>query len=304
MSDNSTALAVRTLQHLESRRCLIERLIVIARSLELLKNSLVGLLDPLDDSEPHPDVAVTFDALDRKLRNMADADVMLRLANLDNQLRLQFQQVQPLLDQLEDDSSDHNVLVVQARDLIERFHRYAKTALALRLLLHRRGKTTDESPLPYDRSSLVRQLEGLTAQERAARRQVIEEMQGMARDLDGLLADTALHPALQERLSALRQGLDANLAHLLAGHSIEDLPLAVEPIDFDAAQLFIPQPLESPPQPPSAPLNVPAAPASGASPVTGGAPDCRPQGLWRGLWSWLNAPFGVTWKDIRKGKKR
>ncbi|MES2821771.1 MAG: hypothetical protein V4812_22590 [Pseudomonadota bacterium] len=307
MSD-TTDLAVRTLQHLETRRCLLERLIVIAHSLEVLKHSLESLIDPLDDSEPPPDVAATFAALDHKLRNMADAEVSLRLKNLDSQLKLQFQQLQPLLEQLENDDSDHETLLMQARDLIERFHRYAKTALALRLLLRCRGLAVEDLQLPYQRRDLLRQIRGLASQEQVVRRQVIDQMQAMAEDLDGLLASPALHPALRAQLGELRAGLDENLAHLLAGHSIEDLPLAVEPIDFDAAQVFIQQPLESAPQPPSAPLDTAGPGAYGAArasqSVQAAAPSGgHPRGFWRGLWLWLTTPFGVTWKEIRKGKK-
>lgn len=86
------------------------------------------------------------------------------------------------------------------------------------------------------RKTLGRQLQGLAEREQAARKQVIDELEAMARDLDRRLSNPGLNPAMQALLTRLRMGLAKNLTHLLGGQSIENLPLPVELIDFGETQ--------------------------------------------------------------------
>jgi hypothetical protein len=301
LNDSSTTGATRALQQLERRRRLLERLIFVARSLESLKHSLENVIDQGEElSESRPEVAATFNALGHRLRNMSDAEVKLRLDNLDHKLHAQFKQIHPLIEQLEVDEGGQEARLAEAQESIEHFRRYALTALALRLLLRHRGQPVVELHLPFERATLVRQLEGLDSREKVARKQVVDEVESMAQDLDALLEKPDLPPAMHGLLEQLRNGLADNLAHLLAGKSIDSLPLALETVDFGAvpthAAPLEPEPAPLPNQPPS------TAPAS-----TAAAPDMTPQppppNLLRALWLWINAPWGVTWREIRQGKK-
>lgn len=91
MTDSRSAVATRELQQLERRRRLLERLIVIARSFETLKRSLESLMHQGEvQSEPRPELLASLDARGRKELNMSDAEVKLRLDNLDTRLNAQF----------------------------------------------------------------------------------------------------------------------------------------------------------------------------------------------------------------------
>ncbi|MDP3846621.1 MAG: hypothetical protein Q8R10_09385 [Pseudomonas sp.] len=244
--------------------------------------------------EPHPELAATIDTLGRKVLNMSGAEVKLRLNNLDAKLNAQFRQVHPLLEQLEDGSAEKETPLENAQELIEAFRRYAQTALALRVLLQRRGQTPSELRLPFERETLVRQLQGLTEREQAARRQVIDELQAMARDLDRLLSNPGLNPAMQALLIRLRMGLAENLAHLLGGQSIENLPLPVEMIDFGETQASN--------HPARADEAEEAQPATTSTPQPKGSAEATAEArrrFWPSLWAWINAPWGVTWQEIR-----
>lgn len=299
MTDSASARAARRLQQLERRRDLLERLIFIAGSLETLRQGLENLVQLT--GEPPAHMSSAFEALDPKLLALETAEVQLRLIQLDRELRTQFSQVWGLLEQLEDARLDQQVQLEQARSLIESFHRCARTALALRWLLRQRDQAVDELQLPYERETLLRQLKGLAAQEQAARQQVIEEIEAMARELDRLLDKPGLQPAMQALLGQLRAGLTENLCHLLNGGSIEQLPLAVESIEFKPVQTSIDLPLPEVaelPQPPNAAAEDPATHDQAAP--TEPSPE---GGFWQRCRLWISSPWHVRWKDIPKDKK-
>ena len=301
MTDSASARAARRLQQLERRRDLLERLIFIAGSLETLKQGLENLIDLTGAPPPLAQASGTFEALDPKLLALETAEVQLRLTQLDRELQTQFSLVWGLLEQLEDASLDQQAQLEQASSLIEGFHRCAKTALALRWLLRQRGQAVDKLQLPYERETLLRQLKGLATQEQAARQQVIEEIEAMAGELDRLLDNPALQPAMQALLGQLRAGLAENLCHLLNGGSIEHLPLAVESIEFQPVQASIDLPLPEVaelPQPPDAAAEAPATDDEAAP--TAQSPGA---GFWQRCRLWISSPWHVRWKDIPKDKK-
>ncbi|MET1077783.1 MAG: hypothetical protein ABWY06_07160 [Pseudomonas sp.] len=297
MVDSSPALTARMLQQLERRRVLLERLIFIAGSLETLKSGLESLVDLTGDPTSATPMNVTVEALDRKLLAMEGPEIRLRLVNLDRELQSQFAQVQLLLEQLEQGETDQQVQLEHARYLIDAFHRCARTALALRWLLRQRGQVVDELQLPYERENLLRQLKGLTTQERAARHQVIGEIQDLAYDLDRLLNDPGLRPPMHELLGQLRVGLADNLLHLFNGGSVEHLPLSVELIDFSQAQTLVQLPLLEVTEMPD---SIEPAAVEPAPPVE---PEHPPLGFGQRLRLWLSTPWQVGWKDIRRDKK-
>lgn len=303
----------RALQQLEESRSFLQRLIGAASSIEGLKYSIEDMLaqgDPTSDDQPQ--MARFIEGLGRKVRNMSNAEVVLRLEKLDRRISGLFARLLPVIERISagDVPFDDHLLNESSND-IGALKRLSRTALAIRGMLARRGVAIPDFRLPLDRVQLQKKLFAIAREEQRARREVIQQVREMGSDIRAMLGRVDLPEVMRHLLDQMQAGLLANLEHLRAGHSVAELPLPIEeasfnvPLPQDSGVLEGQAPLTSPE--PSAEdqtgtLRTPrnqAAPT--ASPSLDGMP---PPGLLKTLWLWVKSPWDVSWQDIRQGRYR
>ena len=305
------------LSHLELQRQVLERLVRVARSLETLKHGLESVLDQGHADQPlRPELEATFHTLGGKIRNMSDAEVLLRLKKLDRALAVSFHRIQPWIEaeNAEPDSAED---LSDAIELIAGFRRYAQTGLALRVLMRRRGVAVPDLVLPLERERLTQQLATLRAREGEARNEVVGQLQAMAREMDRLLAVEASGEAMRQMLEAVRQDLVANIQHIKAGKPMHELPVPIEDVVLETPAA---QKADAAPDIPKATAERPAkevsgkvvpenlvsekvksGPAAEAPSATDGEPSGpRRHNLLSDFLVWLKSPWGVRWRDIRR----
>ncbi len=301
------------LTQLELHRQVLERLIRVARSLEVLKHGLQSILDQgTAEQGLRPELEATFRALGSRIRNMSDAEVLLRLKRLDRDMQARFRRIRPWIETGAEGAGE-GADPEQALELIVGFRRFAQTGLALRILLRRRGVSVPDLRLPLERDLLTRQLESLRDREHAARSQVLKQIRVMIREVDSLLEAGSRPEPVSVMLSRVRDDLMANLAHVEAGRSMHSLPVPMEDVEaFGVPDAGAVVPAPSDPEPERQPGVMDDARSGYGQPRTQPAvkPD-RPGtseqrgrgGLLADIRTWLTSPWGVRWRDIRRRRK-
>ncbi|MDX1755413.1 MAG: hypothetical protein R3175_05065 [Marinobacter sp.] len=310
MSDSgmeSTPTPTHTLQHLEQSRQILQRLIRVARLIEGLKHSLEHMLaqDSVTTGED-PQMARLIEGLGDKILSLSDGDVTLRLERLDQRLRTLFNKLSPLIDQIQvADTPVSELPLSEAVQDIGDLKRSARTALAMRGLLARRGVAVPDFRLPLDRNRLQQQLQSVTHEERSARRQVIEHVLDVDGEIRRLLKHGNLPEAMRDLLQRMLDGLQENLDHLEAGQSVGELPLPIEDVSFiepqrsEAAKPSALSPADSGGDERDAQPREPSQ-----DPARGTTEAPPPPGLFRSIRLWILSPWNVSWRDIRSGRYR
>lgn len=318
----------RTLQQLEQSRKLLQRLIRVARLIEGLKHSLENMLaqDSATAVEA-PGLARLIDGLEKTMPDYSEDEVIQRLALLDDRLRLLFGRLAPFIEKMQGaDTSEPELPHGDALEDVAELKRLARTALAMRGLLARRGAVVPEFRLPLDRDLLQAQLQTVTHEAQSARQQVIRQVQEVDGEIRQLLEHGELPESMQELLQQMLTGLQDNLAHLDAGQSVGELPLPIEEISFtEPGQTAGASSSAQTPSTPTPSANVesraesgiekdvepdvelaPSPPHSVEVEVQAVAEDKalgRP-GLFRAIRLWVTSPWHVSWREIRSGQYR
>ncbi len=304
---------------LEQRRVALERLIRIAQSLEALQQGLQAVSE-LKSSRALPDAAVrTFEALGRKIRNLSDAQVKLRLNTLDHKVATKLKLVLGLADELQPDQEQRadGARLALINDLVDEFKKHAQTAVALRVLLSRRGVEVEPLALSVPEETLRERLTFIASREHQCREAVVQQVDQLRADVQTLLANPNCKPALRAVLMAVLEALHANLAHLHEGKPVSSLPTPIADIAFDTTPFSGVSYAEPAPEavpgsgktdagePVSVSSSATAAtPASSptknkAAGPTAVSPTAKP-GFWRRFINWINTPWHVGWKDLER----
>lgn len=310
MSANQNANTTTLLRDLQRRRSLIAKLLSIARSIESLKCSLEALMLHNQTGDEIPDAIFSlFGSLGQKIKNLSDAEIALRLANLDKITKIKFESIRSLIEQINTDTDTVAVADI-SETLMDDFRRQTQTSLALRCLLKKRGVTVEEHTLPITGSELKEKLKHLTLRELKIRNNAVNEIETMMHDIDvALNSDYA--QAMQNMLTAIRQGLLDNLIHIKSGKSFFELPMPIENIELTQANMVTyeytkPATLDD--------EAMATEEIASALPETDAAAEKKsppkhdqhtgtvkePKGMWQRFILWLDSPWKVKWKDTKK----
>src|SRR5690606_8761963 len=247
------------------------------------------------------------------------------LDTLDAKVATKLKLVLGLADELQPDQAQtaDGARLAVINDLVDEFKKHAQTAVALRVLLTRRGMDVEPLALSVPEQTLRERLTFIASREHQCRGAVVQQVKQLRSDVQRLLANPSCKPALKAVMTAVLDALQANLVHLNEGKPVSSLPTPITDIAFDttpfsgvsyveSAPEAIPGPDESEPGVPmptnsSAATAMPASsPASPASPAknkatvpTAASPVTKP-GFWRRFKNWINTPWHVGWKDIER----
>ena len=319
MSSKQHASTSHLLEELEQRRRVIEKLLSIASSIESLKGSLEALILHNQASDHIPDVIFAFiGSLGKKIKNLSDAEIALRLTTLEKKTSFKFDQIRILIEQINSDT-DKIPLFEISESLLEDFRRQTQTSLALRCLLKKRGVKVKDFSLPISGSELKEKLKQLGLKELEIRDHAVNEIETLMHDIDQALNGEYGH-AMQAMLTEIKQGLLENLNHIKAGKSLFELPTPMENIVLSEASLgayeytSLPEQdrdsmaaeddtnslteTDSAMEKKTAPDKVTEIKQEAEKTL----PDAReePKGLWQRFVLWLNSPWDVKWKHTKK----
>lgn len=310
MSAKHNSDTTNILRDLEKRRSIIAKLLSIARSIEPLKCSLEALMLHNQAGDEIPDAIFSlFGSLGQKIKNLSDAEIALRLANLDKITKIKFESIRSLIEEINTDTDTVPVVDI-SESLMDDFRRQTQTSLALRCLLKRRGVKVEEHTLPITSSELKEKLKKLTLRELETRNNAVSEIETMMHDIDVTL-NSDYGQAMQNMLTVIRQGLFENLAHIKSGKSLFELPMLMENIELSEANLVAydyTEPAKLDGKATATDEITSALPEADAAAVkksqtqqdqhTKTAKESK--GIWQRFIFWLGSPWKVKWKDTKK----
>ena len=290
---------------IDAGRNALQRLLDVTLALEKLR---MGLESSLELGKPKielpSDTIKLYLALGKKIRNLSDRDILLRLKGLDQRVKSNLEAIIPLIEffDLALTNSPHTREISTMIDKIGTFPQRAKTAVALRVLLHKRGLESPALQLPIPISVIREKLGLVEHQEREHRKKSEGAMKEIESDLSRLLNNRHQPKAMRDILKAAMADMARNREHLQAGLSIEELPASIEHINFNIEAVPTAEitPAPSAESNDSAgdhePSAAPPTPARKASPP-------KSHKLWRKFNVWLTTPWTVRWRDIKDSNK-
>ncbi len=282
---------------LNEKQGLLRQVVGITRAIEKMREALEAMVVLGESSTNLPREMLTFyRALSIKTERQPTDSIKRYLMRLEDITRqglseiLQFANADPDCLDLEDQRTDQTLLSERVQVLIREFQRRAKTAVSLKVLLHRRGVDTPGATLPVPLSRIREQLVRLEMRERRQRELVKRQISGIHADIRRMLGGEQYPEQMKSVLRGVLQGLEKDLQVITAGGRLEDLHFSFERIETGER----PRPVsehesaETPDQ-----CDVQEEP-----PATG----VKRMGFFRHLWRWLNTPWAVTWKILGEKK--
>lgn len=261
----------------------LEQLVRVTESIERLHTGLqAAVLLGKPTNLIGPSALRFFQELSASTRLQPTGKLRITLAHLEERMRVLLQQVMTIAEQEPLSAAPEIFGDANARSINE-FRRVSQTAVALRILLRERGEATVPLNLPVSHSALRERMRKVAEQESRCREKVMDDILTVQVDARLLLDTESLSGPMRRMLVATVEQLDANLAHIQAGNSIESLPHPVEVIEL--AEEVVVEPVE---------IDVPCAQAEQTEP--GGEAEGS---VLRQLDEWLNTPWTVSWKEIR-----
>ena len=331
MTQEDTPNLTQELRLLERKRQALIRVVRLTSSLEKLRQGYEAMLHLGQKDNPLPISAVKlFDQLGRKVRNLSDTDIKLRLGGLDKRVLLSQQQVGNALTELIDPNcTDLQIETVSQQ--IRDFQRLTHTDIALRVLMGKRRLEVPPLKLAFPLAELKAKISEVTHQERDCRAKVSERIDAIRVDLQRIVYSGLCSAAQKSVLEAMDEALKENIAHINAGNSIEELPTPVEDFELETVANYqvepaplkpepLPQPIvdeqpatgetagvgegqslaaNTPPSKVATPQSLKSTPATQSSSLKDAAKPPR-SGWIKRFQVWLSTPWDVSWKDTDK----
>jgi len=289
---------------IDAGRNALQRLLDLTLSLETLR---IGLESSLELGKPNigltSDAIKLYLALGKKIRNLSDRDILLRLEGLDLRVKSNLENILPLIEtfNIALTNSQYTREISAMINKIETFSRQAKTAVTLRVLLHKRGQGSPALQLPVPISVIREKLALVERQEQKQRQKAEKAIEEIEADLRKLLNNRHQPEVMREVLTAAMADMALNREHLQAGLSLEDLPVSIEHINFSVEA-----------EPPAKTTQIPIAEHNSdtGDHETSVAPQAvqkiSPPGkphFWRKLKLWLTSSWRVNWRDIKDNNR-
>lgn len=292
------------LLRIEKRKSALDQMVAIASSLESLREALQAttMLGTKAASLP-VEVLHLFEQLKVQIENLDNKAIQQRLQALDNKLLLELDSMLALTEGCDE-------ALLTAKQKMRDFQRLAQTAVALRVILDRRGYLAPALPELAQHKNLQQSVKNLQARESAQRWQVMHEIASFAAEI--LLIQQRSTGPMATMLQQVEADLKLCHRHLLEGKAINDLPIDIGNIELTA--LTDEQDIDLA----AAPLPTGGVAAESVTtddseqePATSAdkteslveAPSHK-QSLWHKFKHWLDTPWSTRWKDIDKRQKK
>ena len=280
---------------LEKKRAVLSGLTQLIISLEQLRAGLEAVLllggnaMALSTQELR-----SIEVVRQRVISLSDEALHKAVNQLDRQVSGELEQLIAISVQLADDLRIEVAQLSALNQQANTFNRNARTLIAMRVLLGKRGEPLQPLQFPLPKSAIEQRLQQVDAHEQSVRQQAVEHIEGMRADISLMLSNPACSEAQQATFSELNQALTDNLQHIQAGLSLTELPMPIDDIEVGGSTT------SKPTQAPAAEqIAVPAEPelsdATAAEPSVASKP-----GVLRRLGRWLNSPLNEDWKSTKK----
>lgn len=291
---------------LEKKRAVLQGLIHLSEALEQLRSGLQAMLQLGGGGQAQLSLRDmrAFETIRARVAALSDTELRASINTLDQRVQQSLGQMCQLALQLVDDARTSALDLEQIQPRVNEFNRFARTAIAMRILLERRGQSIAPLQLPLPQQEIEQRLHSVSEKERGMTQALVKHIQDMRSDLALMLENPACSSSQQQFYQVLDQALAANLSHIEAGLSLAELPMPIDSIEVGE------QPLRAEPQ---APTEAPAEPEPepeaepAAAPQTDAAAmpqSTEPLGFVPRLKAWLHSPWHVGWKDVGRGAEK
>lgn len=262
-------------QRLEVGRKALETLASIASQLENAKDGLVrsAYLTANIDELP-PGIRRLWESLDKDVMVMPAPELAKKLQHLERMLALRLATVMPTVEKIcAAENRGEEIEVGGMRAQLHDLSRLASTALAIRLLAHRKNFKFPPGQLPISADVLRDKALRVKKIERVHKLRVLTHIHDMVKATVGMLSNDGIDATTKTMLRGVLRDLQSNARHLADGGSFSNLPVPIENVELSEAEQnelselsLIDEPLAFPPaeKPPVAAQ----APAKEAQPST------------------------------------
>lgn len=288
---------------LEKKRAVLQGLIHLSEALELLRSGLQAMLQLGGGGQAQVSLRDmrAFETIRTRVAQLSDGELRNSIHALDQRVLQSLAHMCQLALQLVDDARTSALDLEQIQPRVNEFNRFARTAIAMRILLERRGQFIEPLQLPLPQHEIEQRLVSVTEKEQGMTQALVSHIQDMRSDLALMLGNPACSASQQQFYQVLDQALEANLNHIEAGLSLAELPMPIDSIEVGEQQVTAEPGAE--PEPEAEPGLEPETAAPGASESQSQA--SAPIGFVPRLKAWLHSPWHVGWKDVGgRGEKK
>jgi hypothetical protein len=221
-------------QRLEVGRKALETLASIAAQLENAKDGLVrSAYLTANIEELPPGIRRLWESLDKDVMVMSAQDLAAKLLQLERLLTVRLAAVMPAVERIcASDDRGEETKFGGMRAQLQDLSRLASTALAIRLLAHRKHFKFPPSQLPISSDVLRDKAQRVKKIERVHKLRVITHMKDMVKATTGMLGTAGLDAATKSMLQGVLRDLQSNARHLANGGSFASLPVPIEEVEM------------------------------------------------------------------------
>lgn len=290
---------------LEKKRAVLQGLIHLSEALELLRSGLQAMLQLGGGGQAQVSLRDmrAFETIRTRVAQLSDGELRNSIHALDQRVLQSLAHMCQLALQLVDDARTSALDLEQIQPRVNEFNRFARTAIAMRILLERRGQFIEPLQLPLPQHEIEQRLVSVTEKEQGMTQALVSHIQDMRSDLALMLGNAACSASQQQFYQVLDQALEANLNHIEAGLSLAELPMPIDSIEVGEQQATAESGAQPEPEAEAEPGLEPETAAPGASKSQSQA--SAPIGFVPRLKAWLHSPWHVGWKDVGvRGEKK
>jgi hypothetical protein len=287
---------------LEKKRAVLLGLIRLTETLDQLRIALQGALQLGTGGHIQLSLADmrSFEKIRKRVAGLSVAEMQNGIQHLDQRVHQGLAQISQLALQLVDDAHASLLDLEQINPHLHEFNRLARTSIAMRVLLGRRGRSLPALQFELPRHEIEQRLAGVEQKAQSISQTLVRHIGGMRSDLALILGNPACIDSQRQVYREMDQGLLADLAHIEAGRSLSELPMPIESIEvaWEHADTAA-----APAEPEAVAAVLQSVPAAGLPASTSPLAETLPgaeSGFVSRLKAWLNSPWDVGWKDVTK----
>lgn len=300
------------LERIRLKRRTLQRVFQITEAIERLYSGLESVLIMGTPAIRLPAQALAaFNDLTDKTRIMTQARLVQALEAVDREVRKSLSRILELVDEIGKRvdglaGGEAEPLEDQVTTFIQQFRRKAQTAVALRVLLEKRGVGQIPQFPAIPKHDLNKRLKQLLAREQICGTRIKEGVSEFRKDAALILANDEVPEPIKAKVREVVAELEDELLNLQEGVKADGRSLQLEtvilhserPVDKVETPQPRPRPQPQPqsrprPQPEPRPQPQPEQPRTTRIAAT-------ENGFWTRLQLWLATSWAVSWRDLKK----
>ncbi len=302
---------------IREKQRLLKRVIIITRALERMQDSLKSVLILGQPSTDIPDGMLKyFYLLSNKIKQKPTDKIRKYLNQLESIIHANLQAIMDIsridhgVDSAEQATNgDETPYSDKAMNLLREFNRQAQTAVSLKILLLQRGVHTPATVVKIPIDLIKGQLRRLAKKEELQRNKIKTQILDMQNDLQLMLDSNEYSDEMKEVFRSVMVGLENDQRAISQGVRIDQLPFSFEVVETGDDKQHIMQPSNKLQEMNSVDLpeeidrsdDIDASRESGQSENVSPCP--RKRGFFQLLFKWLDTPWSVTWKAIKRNNR-